>query len=51
MRTCPEKSFEKSDKRCSVRMHGKEGFKRVLEGSDGVVALSKKIRLEQGKVD
>jgi len=33
-------------------MHGKEGFKQVLEGSDGVSAFSKtNFYLEQWKVD
>ncbi len=41
-----------SGRRGTVKMHGKEGFKQVLEGSDGVLAFSKtNFYLEQWKVD
>jgi len=41
-----------SGRRGTVKMHGKEGFKLVLEGSDGVLPFSKtNFYLEQWKVD
>lgn len=44
--------LQKSGRRGIIKMHGKEGFKQVLEETDGVLAFSKtNFCLEQGKVE